>query len=59
MDANEILEGLKNEIDQTLMFFVKTDLQIYGHITADTLECFEVQKRKFPEVLKEFLTPKN
>jgi len=54
-NLNAILEGLKKEIDQTLMFFVSSDLQIYGHITVSTVECFEMQNRQFPEALKEFI----
>lgn len=51
--------GLKNEIDQTLMFFITSDIEIYGHITESTKECFKMQNRKFPEVLNEFLETKN
>lgn len=58
-NVNVILEGLKKEIDQTLMFFVSSDLKIYGYITTNTVECFAVQNRKFPEALKGFINYKN
>jgi len=49
-----ILNDLKNEVDQTLLFFCKTDILIYGRITGNTVNAFNTQGRKFPEVLKQF-----
>tara|TARA_B100002049_G_C15992556_1_gene337944 strand:+ start:167 stop:352 length:186 start_codon:yes stop_codon:yes gene_type:complete len=51
---NTVLQELKQEINETLLFFVKTDLEIYGKITADTRAAFDTQGVKFPEQLKEF-----
>jgi len=49
----KILQELKQEINETLLFFVETDLKIYGKVTADTREAFNTQGVEFPEQLKE------
>lgn len=50
--AHEILEGLKNEINNMLIFFCQTDIKIYGHIQPGTVLAFDTQKVIFPEILK-------
>ncbi len=47
--------GLKKEIDATLMFFVTTDINIYGKISEGTKEAFKVQGVEIPEQYKKFL----
>lgn len=47
--------GLKKEIDATLMFFIKTDINIYGKITESTKEAFKKQGVKIPEQHKRYL----
>lgn len=51
----EIFKGLKNEIANFLIDMCKMDLEIYGFITAGTVECFEVQKVDFPFKLTKYL----
>ncbi len=40
---------LKNEIEQTLMFFIKTDIGTFGHVTKGTVEAYKVQNVEFPK----------
>jgi hypothetical protein len=47
--------GLKQEIDATLMFFIKTDINIYGRITEGTKEAFKVQGVEIPDEYKKYL----
>ena len=51
----KILQQLKQEVSNTLFFFVQGDMQIYGHITAETVKAFETQGKTFPDVLREFV----
>lgn len=47
--------GLKKEIDATLMFFIKTDINIYGKITDGTKEAFKAQGVKIPDEYMKYL----
>ena len=49
----KILTQLKKEINETLYFFVSTDLSIYGYVTEETINCFKTQKVTFPNSLKD------
>ena len=53
--ASEVLKELKNEIQETLYFFIDCDLQIEGYIKESTKELFKIQKVKFPAELEEFV----
>lgn len=48
---NNAKKALKKEIVYTLMFFVETDLLIYGFITKSTFESFQIQNVEFPKNL--------
>lgn len=52
---NAIIENLKSEINDTLLFFVESDLKIYGFITKGTIEAFETQNVKLPDSLNELI----
>lgn len=47
---------LKSEVEQTLMFFLETDLSLYGKVTRGTLDAFNVQKVPFPKDSEHLLT---
>ena len=48
---DQIIDGLKREINSTLLFFVAMDFQMFGIVTDDTKEAFKKQGVKFPESL--------
>lgn len=41
-------KGLKKEVDETLMFFIESDMKIYGKVTDSTKEAFRVQNVEIP-----------
>lgn len=51
MKTQTLIQGLKNEINETLLFFVESDIKIYGFITKGTEEAFKTQGVKIPESL--------
>lgn len=51
-------EGLKKEVDATLLFFVETDIKIYNNISESTREAFKVQNvdiNSIPDKYKKYL----
>lgn len=48
-------EGLKQEINATLMFFIDTDINIYGKISDRTKEAFKVQGVEIPKEYQKFI----
>ncbi len=44
-----LLNNLKQEINETLFFFLKTDITTYGFITKGTEEAFEKQNCNIPD----------
>jgi len=48
-------EGLKKEIDATLIWFAETDINIYGKITQGTLDAFKAQNVELPEQFKKWV----
>lgn len=46
---------LKKEIDATLLFFIESDITIYGKIQQGTIDAFKVQGVEIPEKFKGFL----
>lgn len=51
-------EGLKKEVDATLLFFVETDIKIYNNISEKTREAFKVQNvdiNSIPDKYKKYL----
>lgn len=48
-------EALKQEIKLTLMYFITTDINIYGKISDGTKKAFEVQKVEIPKEYHKFL----
>jgi len=51
-------EGLKKEVDATLLFFVETDIKIYNNISESTREAFRVQNvdiNTIPDKYKKYL----
>lgn len=51
-------EGLKKEVDATLLFFVETDIKIYNNISESTREAFRVQNvdiNSIPDKYKKYL----
>jgi hypothetical protein len=58
INQSGILKGLKDEINETLFFFVESDISIYGYITESTKECFETQNVRFPYILNKTLLSK-
>ncbi len=53
-NSTQILKELATEINETLMFFVTTDFNIYGFITKGTQEAFKTQNVKIPLQLLDF-----
>lgn len=47
--------GLQQEIDATLIFFIETDINIYGKISESTKEAFKVQGVEIPKKFKKYL----
>ena len=52
---SEAKEKIKKEVDLFLMFFIKTDLELYGKISSATISCFKTQKVEIPEKKKKFM----
>ena len=51
MRGKQILEGLKGQINETLLWFCQMDMGGLGYIKKETVEMFAVQNVKFPETL--------
>lgn len=47
----QVLKELKQEIEATLLFFIQTDLEIYGFVTENTKEAFKTQGGILPKEL--------
>lgn len=45
-------QGLRSEIDATLMSFVEMDLEIYGYVTEETVRAFRNQNTELPEAVR-------
>lgn len=50
----EVLQGLKNEISETLLWFAEMDLKAHGRLTETTKQCFYKQGVKIPHELATF-----
>lgn len=37
------MSTIKEEVKQTLIMFIKTDIIIYGAVTEQTIDCFKAQ----------------
>lgn len=48
---NQIIDGLKREIGETLFFMVGMDFQMYGIVTDETKAAFKAQGVTFPATL--------
>lgn len=46
---------LKKEVDETVLFFAQMDMQLYGHITQETVDIFEIQNTAFPPELEKLV----
>lgn len=46
---------LKEEVETTLIFIAEMDIDLHGHISQSTLECFEIQKVELPEEYKKYV----
>jgi len=57
LDVQNVMTGLRDEVKSTLLFFIQSDMQIYGHVKKNTLEIFKVQGVVFPDQWIELLEP--
>ncbi|HEY5500604.1 MAG TPA: hypothetical protein VIK09_01315 [Candidatus Humimicrobiaceae bacterium] len=51
-DITTALDGLRNEIKSTLYFFLEFDLKMFKKVSSSTVQAFEKQGVKFPEIFK-------
>jgi hypothetical protein len=53
--AKAILVGLKNEIDETVIWLLESDLNIYGEIRQGAVDAAKMQGTPIPKALVEYI----
>lgn len=55
MSENEVLSELKKEVCETLYFFVKTDIELWGYVREDTKTAFANHNVPLPSYLNAYV----
>jgi len=58
-DITTALNDLRNEIKSTLYFFLEFDLKMFKCVTLSTVQAFEKQGVKFPEIFRNLVQTEN